>query len=80
MKNIKNSCNNILIYHIGYMTVHIKYIKKKTDGVNFLHLYISKINAYFEEMLVSTDASKEMKKYEELWSKIKDIVRLKTNN
>ena len=31
-------------------------------------------------MLVSTDASKEMKKYEELWSKIKDIIRLKTNN
>ena len=79
MKNIKNSCNNILIYHIGYMTVqNLRYIK--TDSVNFLHLYINKINAYFEEMLVSTDASKEMKKYKELWSKIKDIIRLKTNN
>ena len=79
MKNIKNSCSNILIYHIGYMTVqNLRYIK--TDSVNFLHLYINKINAYFEEMLVSTDASKEMKKYEELWSKIKDIIRLKTNN
>ena len=79
MKNIKNSCTNILIYHIGYMTVqNLRYIK--TDSVNFLHLYINKINAYFEEMLVSTDASKEMKKYEELWSKIKDIIRLKTNN
>ena len=79
MKNIKNSCNNILTYHIGYMTFqNLRYIK--TNSGDCLHLYINKINGYFEEMLVSTDASKEMKKYEELWSKIKDIIRLKTNN
>ena len=79
MKNIKNSYNNILTYHIGYITFqNLRCIK--TNSVDCLHLYINKINGYFEEMLVSTDASKEMKKYEELWSKIKDIIRLKTNN
>ena len=79
MKNIKKSYNNFLIYHTGHLTVqNLRYIK--ANSVNPLYLYINKINGYFEEMLVSTDASKKMKKYKELWSKINDIIRLKTNN
>ena len=53
-----------------------------------MYLLIGKVNGYFEEingnknlMLVPTDESKEiMKKYNELWSKIKDLIKPKTNN
>ena len=53
-----------------------------------LYLIIDKINGYFEEIngtkyltLVSNNESNGiMKKYEELCSKIWDLIRLKTNN
>ena len=71
---------DIYIYYIGYVTI-------KTDlqiySVNPLYLIFIKVNGYFEEingnkylMLVPTSESKEkIKKYEELWIKIRDIIR-----
>ena len=55
-----------------------KYVK--INNVNFLHLIFNKVSGYFEEInrnkyltLVPTNETKEkIKKYEELWSKIKD--------
>ena len=53
-----------------------------------MYLIFGKVNEYFEEIngnkyltLVPTNESKEkIKKYEELWSKIKDLIRLITKN
>ena len=60
----------------------------KIDSVNTLYLIIAKVNGYFEEInkgkyltLVPTNESKEkIKKYEELWSKIRYIIRPVTKN
>ena len=86
--NIKideKSCKNILIYHIGYVTIkeYVKFYK-----VNPLYLISRYINGQFEEIngskyltLVPTDESKEkIKKYEELWIRIKDLLRSVTKN
>ena len=82
--NIKideKSYKNILIYYIGYVTIKdSKYVK--INSVNPLYLIFSKVNGYFEEInknkyltLVPTNESKEIiKKYEELWSKIRDSI------
>ena len=64
----KNSCKNILIYYIRYVTIKdLKYVK--INSVNPLYLIINKINKaneYFQEMnknkyftLVPTNESKE---------------------
>ena len=54
-----------------------------------MYLIFNEVNRYFEEIngnkyliaLVPTNKSKEkIKKYEELWSKIKDLIRLITKN
>ena len=58
-----------------------KYIK--IDSLNPLYLIFNKVNGYFREInnskyltLVPTNDSKEnIKKYEELWIKIRDLVR-----
>ena len=63
-----------------------KYVK--INSVNPLYLIINKVNGYFEEInkskyltLVPTNESKEkIKKYEELWSKIRDLIRSITKN
>ena len=63
-----------------------KYVK--INSVNPLHLIFSKVNGYFEETnknkyltLVPTNESKEIiKEYEELWSKIRDLVSSITKN
>ena len=67
---------NILIYYIEYVTIK-EYVK--SYSVNPLYLVFR--NGYFEEIdkskyltLVPTNKSKE-KKYEELWSKIRDLIR-----
>ena len=86
--NIKideKSYRNILIYCIGYVT-----IKKdlKIYSVNPLYIIFGKINEYFKEingkrylMLVPTNESKEkIKKYEELWIKIRDLIISITKN
>ena len=82
----EKSYKNILIYNIGYMTFKgLRYVK--INSVNSLHIIINKINGYFEEIngnkyltLVPSNESKEIiKKYEELLSKIRDIIRSITN-
>ena len=64
-----------------------KYVK--IYGVNLLYLLIFRnVNGYFEEInkskyltLVPTNETKEkIKKYEELWSKIRDFIRSITKN
>ena len=63
-----------------------KYVK--INSVNPLYLIFSKVNGYFEEInkskyltLVRTNESKEkIKKYEELCSKVKDLIRSITKN
>ena len=76
------SYKNILIYYIGYVTIKdSKHIK--IYSVNPLYLIFNKVNEYFEEinrnkylMLVPTNESNEkIKKYEELWSKTRDLFR-----
>ena len=76
---------NILICYIGYVT-----IKKglKSYSVNSLYLIFGDVNGYFEEfnenkylMLVPTNENNEkIKKYEELWIKIRDLIRSITRN
>ena len=90
LNNIKvdeKSYKNILIYCIGYVTIKdSKYVK--INSVNPLYLIFGKANGYFEEInknkyltLVRTNESKEIiKKYEELWSKIRDLIRSVTEN
>ena len=81
--NIKideKSYKNILIYNIGYVTIK-EYLK--IYSVNCLHLIFRNVNGYFEEVnkskyltLVRTNENKEIiKKYEELWTKIIDLIR-----
>ena len=83
----KKTCKNILIYYIGYATIKdSKYVK--LNSVNPSYLIFRKVNGYFEETnkskyltLVSTNKSKvKVKKYEELWSKIRDLIRSITEN
>ena len=61
-----------------------KYLK--INCVNPLDLIFRKVNGYFKEInknkyftLIPTNESKEkIKKYEELWSKIRDLIRSRT--
>ena len=88
--NIKideNSYKNIFICYTGYVTIKdLKYVK--TNSVNRLYFIFVKVNGYFEEingnkylMLFHTKDSKEkFKKYEELWIKIRDLIRSITKN
>ena len=63
-------------------------VKALINNANPLYLIINKINWYIEESnenkyltLVLTDESKyTLKKYEELWNKIRDLIRSITNN
>ena len=86
--NIKideNSYKNILIYYIGYVTIK-NYVKICSE--NLLYLIFRHVNRYFEEInkskyltLIPTNGSQEnIKKYEELWSKIKDLIKSITKN
>ena len=81
--NIKideKSYKSILIYYIGYVTIK-EYVK--IYSVNPLYLICRYVNGYFEEIngnkyltLFRTNESKEkIKKYEEKWIKIRDLIR-----
>ena len=83
----EKSYKNILIYYIGYVTIKdSKYLK--INSVSPSYLIINKLNGYFEEAnknkyltLVTINESKEIiKKYEELWSKIRDFISSVTEN
>ena len=58
------------------------------NNINSLYLVINKISGYIEEsngnkysILVPTNECKDTpKKYEELWNKIRDLIRSITNN
>ena len=62
----------------------------KINSVNPFYLIFNKVNGYFEEIngkkyltLVPTNKkkkNKKIKKYEQLWSKIRDLIRLITKN
>ena len=56
-----------------FTTLDMRRLKKYVtiNGVNPLYLIINKVNGYFEE---------KIKKYEELWSKIRDLIRSMTKN
>ena len=78
---------DILIYYIVYVTIKdFKYVK--INSVNPLFLIFNKVNGYFEEIngnkyltLVRTNESREkIKKYEAVWSKIRDLIRLISKN
>ena len=78
----EKSYNNIFIYYIEYVTIKDStFVKIKS--VNPLYLIINRINGYFEKIRenkhlarVLTDESKEIiEKYEELWSKVGDLIR-----
>ena len=66
--------------------MYSKYVK--IYSVNPLYLIFRNVNGYFEEInkskyltLIPTYESKEKtKKYEELWSKIRDLIRSITKN
>ena len=87
IKMDEQSYKNILIYYIEHVTVKdSKYVQ--IYSANPLYLIFNKVNGYFEEIntnkhltLVPTNESKEkIKKYEELWSKIRDLIRSITKN
>ena len=68
--------------YIGYVTAKdLVYVK--INSVNPLYIIIDKINGYIGKSngnkyftLVRTDESKyTLKKYEELWNKIRDLIR-----
>ena len=78
----EKSYKNILIYDIGYVRVKdSKYVI--INSVNPLYLIFNRVNGYVEEIyenkyltLVPTNASQEkINKWEELWSKIRDLIR-----
>ena len=64
----------------------LKYVK--VNSLNSLYLVINKENRYFKEInkskyltLVPTNESKQKrKKYKELWSKIRDLIKSMTKN
>ena len=81
----KKSYKNIPIYYIGYVTLKdLRYVK--TNSVNPLYIIINKINGSIEESnenkclrVVPTDENKDtLKKYEELCTKIRVLIRSKT--
>ena len=87
-KNIKideKSYKNILIYYIRNMT-----IKKDLNMCNVNHMYLifGEVNGYFEKInenkyftpFLLMKANKKIKKYEELWSKIGDLITSITKN
>ena len=90
MKIDKKSFKDILIYYIRYVTIRdLKYLK--INSVNPLYLIVFNnviTDGYFEEInkskyltLVPTNETKEkIKKYEELWSKIRYLIRSRTKN
>ena len=65
----------------------IKIFLFTANSVNSLYLFINNAIGYIEEnngrkylILISTDEMKDtLKKYEEIWSKIKDLIRSKSN-
>ena len=70
-------------YLLHCMCDHQRFKIVKINSANLLYLLFNRINGYLEEIngnkyltLVPTNESEEkMKKYEELWIKIRDLIR-----
>ena len=81
----EKSSKNVLNYYIGYVTTGNNL---NIYSVNPLYLIFGKMNGCFEEIhgnkyltLVPTNESKQqIKRYEELWIEIRDLIRLITKN
>ena len=82
----KKSYKNIVIYYIRYITIkNLSYLN--INSVDPLYLLINKVDGYIEQSngnkyltVVCTDKNKDtLKKYTELWNKIKDLIRSITN-
>ena len=79
LKLDKKSFKNIGVYYNGYITKKDQY---KIDSVNPLYSLLHRINGFIEEKegskylnIASTDSnSKVLKKYEEVWSRIKNWI------
>ena len=77
LKLDKKSFKNIGVYYTGYITKKDEY---KINSVNPLYLLVHRIDDFIEEKegskylnIGSTDSNSEvLKKYEEVWSGIKD--------
>ena len=87
IKMDEKSYKDILIYYIGYVkTKDSKYVK--IYCVNPLYLIFSDVNGYFEEisgnkyltLVPSNERKEKIKKYKELWTKIRDLIRSITEN
>ena len=83
----EKSYKNILIEHIGNVTIKdLSYAA--VNSVNLLYLTINKMNGYIEEnnrnkysiLVPAVERKEKLKKYEELWDKIKDLSRSIANN
>ena len=80
----KKSYKSVDIYYIGYITKKDEY---KINRVNPLYLHVHRIDGFIEEKsgnkyfnIAFTDSNNEvLKKYEEVWSGIKDQIE-KINN
>ena len=80
LKLDKKSFKSISVYYIRYITKKDEY---KINNVNPLYLLVHRIDGFIEEKegskylnIASTDSNSELlKKYEEVWSGIKDYIR-----
>ena len=80
LKLDKKSFKSISVYYIRYITKKDEY---KINNVNPLSLLVHRIDGFIEEKegskylnIASTDSNREvLKKYEEVWSGIKDCIR-----
>ena len=82
---MKRHSKRFFIYYIAYVTIEEDL---NIYSLNPLYFIFNKVNGYFEEInenkylrLVPTNENKEkIKKYGELWSKIRDLIRSVTKN
>ena len=69
----EKSYKNIFISYIGCVRIKdSKYIEM--NSVNPLYFITTKINGYFEE-INENDSNDKIKQIEELWSKIRDLIK-----
>ena len=84
----EKSCKTVLIYHFEYVKDKDFHYAKINNVNPLLYFIIIKINRYIKESnwnkyltLVPIDERKDtLKKFEEIWNKIRDLIRVVTNN
>ena len=86
LKQIKSHAKYSYLLHL--ICGNQRFEIHKINGVNPVYLIINKVSGYFEEIngnkyltSVPTNKSKEkLKKYEEMWSKIRNLIRSAPKN